>query len=236
MGPGSLRNPMALAVTFDAFGTIIDAGRDALLRVARAIVDDHRTGLSPEAFLDTWDRYFFAHDLDAFLRLAEVTEDSLARAFAEHGIEAEPRGYVERLEAEWMRSEPYPEVRDVLGRLDGLPRGVVSNADDAFLRGILDRSDLRFDFVITSERARCYKPRPRIFELALEVVRLPPEDVVHVGDSLPADVAGASRLGMRTVWVNRHGIRRGPADPVPDAEVRDLRGVPQALDGLRRKG
>lgn len=227
---------MVRAVTFDAFGTLIDTGRDALLRVTRAIVGEHRRGLSPEALLETWDRYFFSQDLDEFLLLAEVTEDSLARAFLEHGIEADPRPYVEMLELEWQQSEPYPEAPEVLRRLDGVRRGIVSNADDAFLQGILERAGLTFDVVVTSERARCYKPRPRIFEMALEALRLPPAEVVHVGDSLPADVAGASRLGMRTVWVNRADVPRGPADPRPDFEVRDLADVPEILERLRRQG
>jgi 2-haloacid dehalogenase/putative hydrolase of the HAD superfamily len=226
---------MALAVTFDAFGTLFDAGRDALVRVSTAIVEGHRPDLAPEAFLETWDRRFFAHDLDAFELLADVTEASLARAFEDHGIRADPGPYADLLEAEWLESEPYPEVRDVLSVLDGTPRGVVSNADDAFLHGLLTRSGLRFDVVVSSESARCYKPRPRIFELALAAMGRPAHEVVHVGDSLEADVAGASRLGVRTVWVNRHGVRPRPGDPTPDAEVPDLRRVPDLLDELGRK-
>ncbi|MGQ0798056.1 MAG: HAD family hydrolase [Methanobacteriota archaeon] len=224
---------MVAAVSFDAFGTLIHAGRGALLRVSRAVVEDAGAGVPPEAFLATWDGHFFAQDLEEFLLLADVTEDSLARAFADHGIDAEPRPYVEMLEREWQASEPYPEVARVLERLDGVPRAVVSNADDAFLRGILARAGLRFDVVVTSESARCYKPRPRIFEVALDALRVRPEDVVHVGDSLPADVAGAARLGLRTIWVNRTGERRGPADPTPDFEVRDLTEVPAIIERLR---
>ena len=224
---------MVQAVSFDAFGTIIDTGRDALLSVSRAVVEDAGSRADPDALLATWDRYFFAQDLEEFLLLAEVTEDSLARAFADHGIEADPRPYVEMLEREWQRSRPYPEVASVLASLDGMPRALVSNADDAFLRGILEQAGLRFDVVVTSERARCYKPRPRIFEMAVEGLRTRPEAIVHVGDSLEADVAGAARLGMQTIWVNRSGARPGPGDPRPDHEVRDLTGVPGILEALR---
>jgi FMN phosphatase YigB (HAD superfamily) len=30
-------------------------------------------------------------------------------------------------------------------------------------------------------------------------------EVLHVGDSLTADVAGARAAGIRTAWINRHG-------------------------------
>jgi 2-haloalkanoic acid dehalogenase type II len=220
---------MVGAITFDAFGTIIDPGRDVLIRIARAACADHRPELDPEALLATWDRYFIGREAEAFVTLAEITEDSLGKAFREHGIEGDPRPYVDRLVGLWRGAKAYAEVPAVLAALDGFPRAVVSNADHEFLVDVLGRNGLRFDAVITSESARTYKPRPRIFEAALESLRVEPRDVVHVGDSLHADIAGASRLGIRTVWVNRAGVRRGPADPMPDAEANDLTALPELI-------
>ncbi len=226
---------MAFAVTFDAFGTVIDTGREVLIHIARQVVQDHGHGLDPETFLDAWDRHFFGADYEEFLNLAEVTEDSLAKAFQDYGIEGDTAPYIDMLEKEWLLAKAYPEVREVLAALDGVPRAVVSNADDDFLKGILARNGLRFDAVVTSEFARCYKPKPRIFEIALEALRTRPSDTLHVGDSLEADVAGAQRLGMRTVWVNRVGAHRGPGDPTPDFEIRDLRGLPGLVRALRHE-
>jgi len=220
---------MVRAITFDAFGTIIDTGRDVLIRIARAVCDDHRLPLDPEALLATWDRYFFGPEGDAFLTLEEITEGSLGKAFSEHGIEGDPRPYVDQLVLLWRQAKAYAEVPAVLAALDGIPRAVVSNADHEFLIDILGRNGLRFDAVITSESTRTYKPRPRIFETALESLQVAPRDVVHVGDSLHADIAGASRLGMRTVWVNRAGVHRGPGDPTPDAEATDLTALPEII-------
>jgi 2-haloalkanoic acid dehalogenase type II len=224
---------MISAVTFDAFGTIVDTGRDVLIRVARQVCEDHRPGLTPEALLDAWDRYFFAIDTEHFLTLRDVTSDALAKAFADFGIDSEPEPYIEILDRLWLQAKAYPEVHGVLESLDGVPRAVVSNADHEFLKDILARNDLRFDAVVTSESAQSYKPRPRIFEMALRALAVRPEDVVHVGDSLQADVEGASRLGMRTVWVNRSGLHRGHGDPDPDFEVKDLAPLPEILHRLQ---
>lgn len=225
---------MVRAITFDAFGTLIDTGRDVLIRIARSVCDDQRPSLDAEALLATWDRHFFAAETAPFLTLAEITEDSLQKTFREYAIGASPAPYVDRLVALWREAKAYAEVPRVLDTLDGLPRAVVSNADHEFLLDILQRNGLRFDAVITSESAQTYKPRPRIFEAALESLHVRPEDVIHVGDSLVADIQGASRLGMRTIWVNRGGLRRGPADPTPDAETRDLREVPAIIERLSR--
>ncbi len=224
---------MVRAVTFDAFGTIVDTGRDVLIQVARRACAENRPSLDPETLLETWDRYFFGADTETFHTLREVTTDALAMAFVDFGIDADPEPYIEILDRMWLRAKAYPEVLGVLASLDGVPRAVVSNADHEFLKGILARNGLRFDAVVTSESAQSYKPRPRIFEIALRALDVRPEEVLHVGDSLPADVEGASRLGMRTIWVNRSGLRRGQTDPKPDFEVRDLTPVPKIVRELR---
>ena len=116
-----------------------------------------------------WDRHFFGAEYEDFLTLREVTEDALGKAFADVGIDAETAPYIEMLDRMWLQAKAYPEVRPVLASLNGVPRAVVSNADHEFLKGILARNGLRFDAVITSEFAQCYKPRPRIFEMALKL-------------------------------------------------------------------
>src|SRR5574340_1824060 len=133
---------MIRAVTFDAFGTLIDTGRDVLIHVARAVCQDHRPGLAPETLLATWDRYFFGADYDEFQNLAVTTEDSLTRAMADHGMEGDPKPYVDMLERMWSHAKAYPEAAAVLARVDGLPRAVVSNADDAFLKDLLRKNGL----------------------------------------------------------------------------------------------
>ncbi len=225
---------MVRAVTFDAFGTIVDTGRDVLIHVARRACEDNRPGLDPETLLEAWDRHFFGADTETFFTLREVTSDALAKAFADFGIDADPEPYLEILDRMWLKAKAYPEVRTVLDSLDGVPRAVVSNADHEFLKGILSRNGLRFDAIVTSEAAQSYKPRPKIFEMALRALNVEPQQVLHVGDSLQADVEGASRLGMQTVWVNRAGLGRGRTDPEPDFEVEDLTPVPQIVRDLRK--
>src|SRR2546426_10704250 len=96
---------MVRAITFDAFGTIIDTGRDVLIRIARAVCDDHQLALDPEALLATWDRYFFGPEGETFLTLEEITEGSLGKAFREHGIGGDPRPYVDHLVSLWRGGE-----------------------------------------------------------------------------------------------------------------------------------
>src|SRR2546427_2412165 len=98
---------MVRAITFDAFGTLIDTGRDVLIRIARSVCDDQRPSLDAEALLATWDRHFFAAETAPFLTLAEITEDSLAKTFREYAIDASPAPYVDRLVALWRGGEDH---------------------------------------------------------------------------------------------------------------------------------
>lgn len=72
------------------------------------------------------------------------------------------------------------------------------------------------------------KPHPEIYHDALRALDLEPKEVVMVGDSLKADVAGAQALGMIAVW--RKPTRPNPREDIdgirPDFVVEELREIP----------
>lgn len=55
------------------------------------------------------------------------------------------------------------------------------------------------------------KPRKAYFEKVIDQAQTPPEQIAMVGDKLMADVFGAKRMGMTTVWVKNIG-RDNPLD------------------------
>ena len=90
--------------------------------------------------------------------------------------------------------------------------------------------EVKFDWVVTAQQTRRYKPNPRGFELMFERVGLPPARILHVAQSLYHDHVPAQRLGLRTMWVNRRAAhtQEGGATPpapvpvTPDGEVPTL--------------
>jgi HAD superfamily hydrolase (TIGR01509 family) len=99
---------------------------------------------------------------------------------------------------------------------------------------ILEQAELlaRLDAIAISHEVGLRKPRREIFEAVLARLGVAPEQAIHVGDSLDADVAGAAALGLRTVWLTRR-IADAPAalarhqGPRPDWILRDLGEIPQ---------
>lgn len=61
-----------------------------------------------------------------------------------------------------------------------------------------------FDTIVISEDVGVTKPDKRIFEIALERLGARPTEVVMVGDSLSADIEGATNAGIASVWLNRN--------------------------------
>ena len=57
----------------------------------------------------------------------------------------------------------------------------------------------RFDAVVFSSDVGIRKPRPEIFERALEELGVTADRALFVGDRLIADIRGARDVGMRTV-------------------------------------
>ncbi len=117
----------------------------------------------------------------------------------------------------------------------GLKLGVVSNTGRTwgrFLRSVQERlgiGDL-FDRQTFSDEERVRKPAAPIFERTLAGLKLRPEEVVHVGDDVDADVAGAQRLGMRAVWYDA-GFWKGATAQGADAVIHRWRQLPDAIRG-----
>ena len=65
------------------------------------------------------------------------------------------------------------------------------------------------------------KPDASIFRFALEQANIQVDEALMVGDNLMTDILGASRVGMRSVWINREN--RQPEEEVkPTFEITDL--------------
>jgi putative hydrolase of the HAD superfamily len=68
----------------------------------------------------------------------------------------------------------------------------------------------RFDVVLLAQEHGVRKPDPAFFERLCALAGCRPEEVVHVGDSVPADVVGARSAGLHAVWLNRAGLPTPP--------------------------
>jgi putative hydrolase of the HAD superfamily len=129
---------------------------------------------------------------------------------------------------------------DVLAFLDLLvesntPIALITNGASDIQReklGVLQIED-RFVAVVVSAELGAAKPDVLPFQAAVLALGCESADVWHVGDNLSADVAGAQRAGLESVWLNRHGRVRAAGDPEPDLEVGSLAELAAILQEYR---
>jgi FMN hydrolase / 5-amino-6-(5-phospho-D-ribitylamino)uracil phosphatase len=119
--------------------------------------------------------------------------------------------------------ELYPDVivtLDVLHPQFSL--GLLSNGN-----GYPERCGLpaRFSFVVFSQNAGAEKPDPAIFAAACKQAGCKVSELMHVGDSLESDVAGANGVGAVSVWLNRDGVVNNTTIQ-PDHEIESLAQLP----------
>jgi putative hydrolase of the HAD superfamily len=66
-----------------------------------------------------------------------------------------------------------------------------------------------FDLVVDSGKLGIEKPHPGIWEVAVNAYPVPPERVLHLGDTWATDTLGASRFGYRTALIDPHAHYAG---------------------------
>ncbi|HYC45554.1 MAG TPA: HAD-IA family hydrolase [Burkholderiales bacterium] len=130
------------------------------------------------------------------------------------------------LDGKWPELAPWPDAQPVLSALRATHRlGVVTNCSEQKGRAAAERVGVRFDVVVSAERAGYYKPDPRPYRVALETLELPAERVLFVAGS-GYDLFGTHAVGLDTYWHNRLGIAAPQGAPAPLVESRSLHGLP----------
>jgi YjjG family noncanonical pyrimidine nucleotidase len=64
-----------------------------------------------------------------------------------------------------------------------------------------------FDHIVTFETASAKKPDPAIFEYALSAAKANKNESLMVGDNWVADIMGAKKVGLDTVYLNPTGLQ-----------------------------
>lgn len=105
----------------------------------------------------------------------------------------------------FAKSPPYPDVvygLQLLRRL-GYKTCILSNTDRDLVELTLAGFRHFFDYVVTAEDVKAYKPTLEAFTRAYKILSVEPSYVVHVSAYPEYDLIPASRLGARTVLVDR---------------------------------
>jgi 2-haloacid dehalogenase len=217
------------ALSFDCYGTLID-WETGLLGALRPILAAHGVEAGDDELLEAYAERESALEAGPYLRYREVLERSLDGLGERFGFTPTPaeRAAFGGSVADWPAFEDSPAALAQLERRFRL--AVITNCDDDLFAASNRRLGVDFDWIITAEQARSYKPSARNFELAFERIDVPRERILHVAQSLFHDHVTANALGLTTVWVDRRAGKHGsgatpPAEATPDLRVPDMRSL-----------
>lgn len=206
-------------LTFDCYGTLIDweTGILAALRTA------HPEGwpAKDEELLEQFAIHEAAAERGDYRLYRDVLGRTLRGIGNDFGVDVTDdaaRRFADSV-GDWPE---FPDSTAALRRLgQRFKLAVITNCDNDLFAASNERLDVRFDWIITAEKARSYKPSVRNFELAFATIPTPREQILHVAQSLYHDHVPAKSLGMTTVWIDRRHDQTGlgatpPSEAQPD--------------------
>jgi 2-haloacid dehalogenase len=181
------------ALTFDCYGTLIDweAGLAAALR---RLIGPTGADIGTEALLETYAGFEAAAERPPYRTYREVLAIGSV--------------------VDWPAFDDSPAALTLLKTRFRL--GVLTNCDDDLFAASNRRLGVDFDWIVTAQQCRGYKPDPHNFEMLFERLGLPRERILHVAQSLYHDHVPAKALGLTTVWIDRRHDRPG-AGATPSA-------------------
>ena len=209
-----------LWATFDCYGTLID-WNGGIGRELERLFGPARSG-------ELLRRY---HELEPQIQREDPGRsyrEVMAVALARLGAPAEEEDALGRSLPRW---DPFPEVPAALeeARARGWRLAVLSNTDSDLLAASLERIGVEFELTVVASEIGSYKPAAGHWDEFFARSGADPGRHVHVAASLFHDVAPATALGLRTIWINRLG--EAP-EPQPDVELHSLTGLAESLDSL----
>ena len=221
-------------VARDKYGVDPKELEEAVRKEARELYASYETypftqmiGINP--FEGLWGN--FLDDHDEFRKMKDIVpiyrKEAWTRGLKALGIDDPEFGHelAERFPAE-RRKHPfvYDESYQVLDELKGKYQLLLltNGSPDLQQTKLTITPELvpYFDQIVISGGFGKGKPDPSIFEHALSLMELNKDEAIMVGDNLMTDILGASRVGMKSVWINRHNKERN--EVVPDYEITHL--------------
>jgi putative hydrolase of the HAD superfamily len=218
-------------ILFDLYGTLIDIETDESLEEIYRGIAHYLT--YQEVYVHRWevrDRYYQImkqHREQSGEEYPEIDVEIIWNTFLEQeGMKASPeRRDLSRILAQLYRGisrkrlRPYPDVKRVLDRLRPRYRmAVISDAQPSYALPEIKAVGLDgyFDPIIISADYGCRKPDSRLFSNSLQIMRLTPAEVIYVGNDMYRDIYGASRLGIKTLFVESNQGAKSYGNVVPD--------------------
>lgn len=213
-------------LTFDCYGTLID-WESGILSTLKPLFLKKGTIISDKAILEEYAK--FESEIESLeYQSYKVILREIIKCFGQKFnflIQNEETDCLVKSLNKW------PPFYDTINALKILKKrfklAILSNIDEDLIIESVNKLEISFDWIITAEQAKSYKPSLNNFQFALKKIGIPKEKILHVAQSIYHDIIPAKKIGLKTVWINRRQGKEGygatpPALSKPDMELPNL--------------
>lgn len=153
-----------------------------------------------------------------------ITEDALAFAAKKTGITLSNNNRKVLME-QYLALPVWPDVIPVLEMLkkNGIRLSFLSNMTGEMLNSCIRNGGIKdyFETVISTDKAKTYKPSPIAYQLAIDSLKLKKEEILFAAFA-GWDVSGSKWFGFPSFWVNRLNLPGEELNAIPDGIGKDL--------------
>jgi 2-haloacid dehalogenase len=188
-------------ITFDVYGTLVDWRYSIGSFIAKYVSRD------------AVEEYFECDikEVSTYRLYKDILKTCLRKIMDRRGL-----SYRDELGDAFVRafakSPPFPDTIYGLYLLKkkGYRTGVISNTDRDLIEVTLYGLRELIDYIVTAQDTGFYKPDPRAFTRALEIMGVSKEKILHVSAYPQYDLETAERLSIKNIHLNRYGYKWSP--------------------------
>jgi 2-haloacid dehalogenase len=213
------------ALTFDVFGTVVD-WYGSIIREGQLLAANKGYDVDWEKFAVSW-RAGYGPAMNKvrngempWTKIDDLHRMILDDLVEEYNLIGMSEAELVHFNEAWHRLSPWPDTVSGLNKLKSkYVITTLSNGNVSLLTHMAKNGGLPWDAILSAELSGHYKPDPRAYLKAADLLSLEPEQVMMVATH-PGDLRAAARTGLKTAYVIRP-LERGPGRPVnrnPDGE------------------
>ena len=104
----------------------------------------------------------------------------------------------------------------------GYELALMSNTTNSLMKYHLLKMNNIFDYVLTSDETKCYKPNLEFFRLAEIKFDLINKDHTHIAKGYWWDIVPAAKMNWNKIWIDRNHIKAGRNNEKPYTIIPNL--------------
>ena len=217
------------ALVFDAYGTLFDV--HAVVDRCEKFWPGKGAQLS-QAWRTKQLEYSWQRSLmGRYAPFSAVTRDALAYACEALGLPLDD-ARTKALMREYRHLAPYPDVPDALAKLksDGRKLAILTNGSPDMIEPLVKNRGMQADFdaVLSVDGLKTFKPAPRVYQLAVDALRVPAANIGFVSSNC-WDALGAKAFGFNVYWINRTQAPVDRLEVQPDGMLESLGDLPERI-------